>query len=54
MFEYTLRTKDLADMTFKSRSLFVQTRDKYLSAAKNGRLLDIQAISRNISRQGVR
>ena len=34
-------------MTFKNRSLFVQTRDKCLSAAKNGRL-DIQAISRNI------
>jgi len=53
MFEYTLRTKDLIDligcmyMTFKNRSLFVQTRDKCLSAAKNGRL-DIQAISRNI------
>ena len=53
MFEYSLRTKDLIDligcmyMTFKNRSLFVQTRDKCLSAAKNGRL-DIQAISRNI------
>ena len=53
MFEYTLRKKDLIDligcmyMTFKNRSLFVQTRDKCLSAAKNGRL-DIQAISRNI------
>ena len=53
MFEYTLRTKDLIDligcmyMTFKNRNLFVQTRDKCLSAAKNGRL-DIQAISRNI------
>ena len=44
MFEYSLRTKDLIDligcmyMTFKNRSLFVQTRDKCLSAAKNGRL----------------
>ena len=54
MFEYTLRLKDLIDLigcmylTFRNRSLFVQTRDKFLSAAMQNTLLDFKSLARNI------
>ena len=53
IFEYTLRSKDLIDLigcmylTFRNRSLFVQTRDKFLSAAMQN-TLDFKSLERNI------
>ena len=49
MFEYTLRSKDLIDLigciylTFRNRSLFVQTRDKFLKS----NTLDFKSQARN-------
>jgi len=53
VFEYTLRSKDLIDLigcmhlTFQNRSLFVQTRDKFLSAAMQN-TLDFKSLTSNI------
>jgi len=53
MFEYTLRSKDLIDLIcckylpFRNRSLLVQTRDKFLSAAMQN-TLDFKSLAKNI------
>ena len=53
MFEYKLRSKDFIDLvgcmylTFRNRSLFLQTRDKFLSATMQN-TLDFKSLARNI------